>query len=155
MLAAERDLLTHRGPDAGGLFMRPHVAIGHRRLALLDLEGGVQPFTVEAADGRRTVVAWNGELYDHLSLRPALEREGARFRTRSDTETLAWLLALRGVDALAGVRGMYAVAVYFERDERLVLVRDPFGIVPLLHARVAVDGGFEVRFASEPAPILA
>ncbi|MFM1823777.1 MAG: Asparagine synthetase 3 [Planctomycetota bacterium] len=164
-LADERDLLAHRGPDAGGLFMRPHVAIAHRRLALLDREGGTQPFTVVTADGRRAVVAWNGELYDHAALRPALEREGARFRTRSDTETLAWLIALRGVEALAGVRGMYAIAAYLDggdggesgdrADARLVLARDPFGIVPLLHARVAVDGGFEIRFASEAAPILA
>jgi asparagine synthase (glutamine-hydrolysing) len=130
-LEGERDLLAHRGPDACGLFVRTHVAIGHRRLALLDREGGVQPFEVATPDGRRTVVAWNGELYDHASLRPALEREGARFRTRSDTETLAWLVALRGVEALAEVR------------------------VPLLHARVATAGGFEIRFASEPAPILA
>jgi asparagine synthase (glutamine-hydrolysing) len=154
-LEGERDLLAHRGPDACGLFVRTHVAIGHRRLALLDREGGVQPFEVATPDGRRTVVAWNGELYDHASLRPALEQEGARFRTRSDTETLAWLVALRGVEALAEVRGMYALAAYLEREERLVLARDPFGIVPLLHARVATAGGFEIRFASEPAPILA
>ena len=148
---AMRDLLAHRGPDAAGLVHERHVALAHRRLALLDPTGGVQPFLLAEPGLARVVLAWNGEIYDHESLRAEFERDGRRFRTRSDTETLAYVLAAHGVDGLRRLRGMFALAAWFPDDHRLVIARDPFGIVPLFHARA----GREVVFASEPAPILA
>jgi asparagine synthase (glutamine-hydrolysing) len=146
-----RDLLAHRGPDAAGLVRERNVALAHRRLALLDREGGVQPFVLAEPGLARVVLAWNGEIYDHERLRGEFERDGRRFRTRSDTETLAYVLAAHGVDGLRRLRGMFAIAAWFPDDHRLVLARDSFGIVPLFHARA----GREIVFASEPAPILA
>ena len=151
MTAAMRDLLAHRGPDAAGLVQERNVALAHRRLALLDASGGVQPFVLAEPGLARVVLAWNGELYDHHLLRAEFERDGRIFRTRSDTETLAYVLAAHGIDGLRRLRGMFAIAAWFPDDRRLVLARDSFGIVPLFHARA----GREVVFASEPAPILA
>lgn len=162
-LRALRELLIHRGPDDAGLVRAPHVALAHRRLALLDLEGGAQPFDLHVAGVPRVVLAWNGEIYNHQALRKTLEAEGAVFRTRSDTETLAQLLARRGAAGLQLLRGMFAIAAWFPASDELLLARDPFGIVPLYHARVRHGSGHgagcganhEVIFASEPGPILA
>lgn len=176
---ATRDLLAHRGPDASGSFHQGHVALMHRRLAMLDPAGGVQPFSVDArapgvrrtaesAAGRVTI-AWNGEIYNHRELRRALTDDGVVFRTRSDTEVLAWLLALRGIEALRTVRGMYAIAAWFEEDthndssaarergagDRLVLARDPFGTIPMYWSRLSCGTATEIVFASEPAPVLS
>ncbi|MFZ9882337.1 MAG: asparagine synthetase B family protein, partial [Phycisphaerales bacterium] len=148
-------LLAHRGPDGEGFVSDRHVAVGHTRLALLDPEGGAQPFTL--ADGRapRIVLAWNGEIYNHLALRAELARTGAVFRTRSDTETLAHMLARHGTRAIERLRGMFAIAAWFPDEDRLVLARDPFGTIPLFHATVGAGEDEELLFASEPAPILA
>jgi len=148
------DLLGHRGPDGAGVMHAGHVALAHRRLALVDPAGGAQPFRSTGL-GRRVLLSWNGEIYNHLDLRRGLEVEGARFTTRSDTETLSALLALRGVDGLREVRGMYALAAWFVDSDELVLARDPLGIVPLLYAEVQAPGGPELVFASEPKAILA
>ena len=146
------ELLAHRGPDAAGSMHAGHVALVHRRLALLDAEGGAQPFRSECP-GPRVILAWNGEIYNHLEIRRGLAAQGAVFRTRSDTETLATLLSMRGVDGLRALRGMYAIAAWFVDSDELVLARDPFGIVPLHYAEVAVPGGCELVFASEAKPI--
>lgn len=143
------ELLAHRGPDAAGSMHAGHVALAHRRLALLDLEGGAQPFR-SAGNSPRVILSWNGEIYNHLQLRRELEAQGAVFRTRSDTETLAALLSIRGTDGLRSVRGMYALAAWFVDTDELVLARDPLGIVPLFYAEVASPGGRELVFASEP-----
>src|SRR5213593_168136 len=83
-----RDVLTHRGPDGAGLWTEGAVALGHRRLAIVDVGGGRQPMTNE--DG--TIwITYNGEIYNHLSLRPELEARGHLYRTRSDTETIIHL----------------------------------------------------------------
>lgn len=152
---AVRDLLAHRGPDAAGTAHLGHIVLAHRRLAMLDPTGGAQPFRLECADAPRVVLAWNGEIYNHLELRRELEAAGCRFRTRSDTETLAHLLSRHGPRALARLRGMFAIAAHFPDSERLVLARDPFGTIPLFHATVGVGGGHEFVFASEPRAILA
>ncbi len=150
-----RELLIHRGPDDAGLVRAHHIALAHRRLALLDLEGGAQPFELQVAGVPRVVLAWNGEIYNHQELRKVLAAEGAIFRTRSDTETLAQLLARRGTAGLQLLRGMFAIAAWFPASDELLLARDPFGIVPLYHARVRQGAHHEVLFASEPGPILA
>ncbi|MFZ4749889.1 MAG: asparagine synthase (glutamine-hydrolyzing) [Phycisphaerales bacterium] len=146
------ELLAHRGPDAAGSMHAGHVALVHRRLALLDAEGGAQPFR-STGPGPRVILAWNGEIYNHLDIRRSLAARGAVFHTRSDTETLATLLSMRGIDGLRELRGMYAIAAWFVDSDELVLARDPFGIVPLHYAEVAVPGGCELVFASEPKPI--
>ncbi|MFM2164575.1 MAG: hypothetical protein RL325_1012 [Planctomycetota bacterium] len=148
------DLLGHRGPDGAGVMHAGHVALAHRRLALLDAEGGAQPFRSSGL-GRRVIVSWNGEIYNHLDLRRELAVDGARFTTRSDTETLVALLSLHGAAGLRRVRGMYAIAAWFVDSDELVLARDPFGIVPLHYAEVCSSAGCELVFASEPKAILA
>ncbi|MCC7487976.1 MAG: asparagine synthase (glutamine-hydrolyzing) [Burkholderiales bacterium] len=135
-------VLAHRGPDGEGLARTPHGVFGHRRLAIIDLETGAQPML--SNDGRR-VLTFNGEIYNYLELRAALEREGAVFRTASDTEVLLEMLIRRGPAALAELNGMYAFA-FADRDTgEWLLARDPFGVKPLYYA--ALPG--EVVFASE------
>ncbi|MFI6868260.1 asparagine synthase (glutamine-hydrolyzing) [Nocardia sp. NPDC050406] len=156
-LSAEREsatamttTMTARGPDAGGLWIRNHAALGHRRLAVIDIEGGAQPMTVETPNGTVALV-YSGESYNFAELRADLVRRGHRFRSRSDTEVV-----LRGYlewgEAVADkLTGMYAFAIWDERDERLVLVRDRLGIKPL-YLWPTADG---VLFGSEPKAILA
>ncbi len=126
--------LAHRGPDGSGLhFLRDRfAALGHRRLSIVDLEGGAQPMANE--DGRVWVVL-NGELYNHLELRRALERLGHRFRTRADTEVLVHGWEEWGPSVLQRLNGMYAFALFDARagavDGEVWLARDPVGVKPL------------------------
>jgi len=150
-----RDRLAHRGPDGAGLFSEPHLAIGHRLLAIRDPGSGSQPFVIRGADGTvRLVLAFNGELYNAANLRRILESEGTVFRTNCDTEVLAHALDRWGTEALPRIRGMFALAAYMPADQRLLLARDPLGIKPLLYAHVPGAEGGELVFASEPAAIL-
>src|ERR1041385_6090800 len=102
-----RDVLTHRGPDGAGLWIDGPVGLGHRRLAIVDVAGGHQPMTNE--DGRVWTV-FNGEIYNHVELRPGLEARGHRYRTRSDTETIIHLYEERGTAAVEELRGMFTFA---------------------------------------------
>jgi len=148
------DLLAHRGPDGAGRAFSDHVALAHRRLAMLDAIGGAQPFR-STGQTPRVVLAWNGEIYNHLDIRRDLARSGAMFETRSDTETLAMLLSMRGVDGLRAVRGMYAIAAWFVDSDELILARDPLGIIPLYYTKTQTPNGRELVFASEPRALLA
>ena len=122
------DTMARRGPDGRGLVLRNNVALGHRRLAVVDVEAGAQPMC--SPDGRFGLV-YNGELYNDPELRAALEREGVHFRTRCDTETVLWALATWGIGGIKRLRGMYGLAFYdFERHQ-LLLARDPMGNKPL------------------------
>lgn len=143
------DAIAHRGPDGEGHWVRPGVALGHRRLAIIDIGGGAQPFV---ADDGRTVLTFNGEIYNYRSLRKQLERDGAQFRTRSDTEVLlrAWLKW--GEAALERLQGIFAFAVWESEPRRLWLVRDRLGIKPL-YISTATPG--LVHFSSELKGILA
>ncbi|HWM63639.1 MAG TPA: asparagine synthase (glutamine-hydrolyzing) [Solirubrobacterales bacterium] len=134
--------LVHRGPDSDGLFHRGPVALAARRLSIIDLEHGDQPISNE--DGTVTVVQ-NGEIYNHRELRHELEGRGHRFATHSDTEVLAHLYEEHGDAFAERLRGMFAVAIWDEREQRLLLARDRFGIKPLYY-RVA---GGSLSFASE------
>ena len=136
------DAIRHRGPDDAGALVEGDFGFGMRRLGLLDLAGGHQPMLSE--DGRHAVV-FNGEVYNHLELRPALEASGHRFRTRSDTETVLAAFRRWGDDAWPRLEGMFAVAVWDRRDRSLTLARDPLGIKPLF---VTEQGG-GLAFASE------
>jgi asparagine synthase (glutamine-hydrolysing) len=146
-LAAMTSALIHRGPDSGGSVIRGPVGLAARRLAIIDLEGGTQPLTNE--DGRVHVVQ-NGEIYNHREIQARLEAAGHRFRTRSDTEAMAHLYEDRGVAFVEDLRGMFAVAIWDEREGRLVVARDRFGIKPLYYWH----DGRHLGFASELKSLL-
>jgi asparagine synthase (glutamine-hydrolysing) len=127
-LRAMCDALEHRGPDDEGLWSEGPVALGNRRLSIIDLEGGHQPMASE--DGR-VVVVQNGEIYNHEALHAELEAAGHVFRTRSDTEVLVHGWEQWGEGLFERLRGMFAVAIWDTRERRLLLARDRFGIKPL------------------------
>src|SRR5438067_9088972 len=102
-------VMTHRGPDEEGVYLGGHVALGMRRLSIIDLEGGQQPVFNE--DGTICVV-FNGEIYNYRELRRQLERRGHRFRTESDTETIVHLYEDLGPHAVDRLRGMFAFALW-------------------------------------------
>lgn len=136
------DTLRHRGPDDSGVWSEGAAALGARRLAVIDLAGGHQPLC--DASGRFWI-AYNGEVYNFRDLRLRLEREGARFRTGSDTEVVVEWFARRGADGLRDLNGMFAFAVWDRSERCLWLARDRCGKKPAYYA--AVDGG--LVFASE------
>jgi asparagine synthase (glutamine-hydrolysing) len=146
--------LTHRGPDDKGcvaidLDGHPVGAFVHRRLSIIDLSpAGHQPMC--SSDGRFTIT-YNGEIYNYRELRTALNGSGVRFRSGSDTEVLLEGYAAWGIDLIRRIRGMYAFALWDNRERELVLARDPFGIKPLYYA---FDRG-RLIFASEIRALLA
>lgn len=143
------DAIAHRGPDAaGGLFVPGKVALGFRRLAIIDLETGDQPIANESSSVH---VTCNGEIYNFRRLRSELQSRGHSFRTASDTEVIAHLYEDRGADCLDDLQGMFAIALWDREAERLLLARDRLGVKPLYWAPVG-DG---VLYASEPGAILA
>ncbi|MFJ3673501.1 asparagine synthase (glutamine-hydrolyzing) [Streptomyces sp. NPDC090106] len=142
--------LTPRGPDAGGTWLGERAAIGHRRLAVIDLTGGVQPMT-DRPHEPDIVLSYSGEIYNHHALRTELRNRGHHFRTRSDTEVVLHAYAEWGEAVAEHLDGMFAFAVWDEREQRLLLVRDRLGVKPLFWA--AVNGG--LAFASEPKALFA
>ncbi|WP_459801640.1 asparagine synthase (glutamine-hydrolyzing) [Herbidospora sp. RD11066] len=148
---AMTETMSCRGPDDEGLWLSPHAAIGHRRLAIIDLEGGRQPMLAED-DGREiAVLTYSGEVYNFQELRAELEAKGHAFRTYSDTEVLLHAYLEWGEDLAGHLNGMFAFAVWDTREEKLILVRDRMGIKPLYY--YPTPGG--VLFGSEPKAILA
>jgi asparagine synthase (glutamine-hydrolysing) len=141
-------LLAHRGPDDEGLFVGDGVALGHRRLSIVDLtSAGHQPMA--SPDGR-WVLVYNGEVYNHAELRDRLCR-GWQFRSRTDSETVLAALATHGPRALDDMVGMWSFALWDASERRLLVSRDRYGQKPLYWRR-AVDGS--LRFASEVRPLL-
>jgi asparagine synthase (glutamine-hydrolysing) len=128
--------LFHRGPNQQGVFESPSVSLGAARLKIIDLHGGDQPI-IDAPSG--TVIAFNGEIYNHLQLRAELESRGRRFHSHSDTETVLQAFLEWDTDCFSRMRGMFAVALWTESSERLVLARDRMGIKPLYFAQRAED----------------
>ena len=139
--------MVHRGPDDEGHFAGPGVAMGMRRLSIIDLEGGHQPIANE--DDTIQVVC-NGEIYNFEDLRADLEARGHRFRTRSDTEVLVHLYEDHGLDCVRHLTGMFAFALWDGPRRRLVVGRDRLGIKPLYFLR----DGARLVFASEAKAIL-
>jgi len=150
-----RDLMKHRGPDGEGLWRNHHVAFAHRRLSIVDVQHGQQPFHLGVPNSAdHQVLSYNGEIYNHRALRTEMQALGITFETQSDTETLAKAWACWGVDALPKLRGMFAFAVYEAKTQRVTLVRDPMGCKPLFYAMPHTRQGREVVFASEPLAVV-
>jgi asparagine synthase (glutamine-hydrolysing) len=123
-----RDLLAHRGPDDAGIFVDERAALGHRRLSIVDLAAGHQPLANEAD----TIwIVFNGEIYNHQSVRAELENAGHRYKTRSDTETIVHAYEQWGDGAVEHLRGMFAFAIWDAPARRLLLARDRLGVKPL------------------------
>lgn len=140
--------LVHRGPDAEGYFLKPGIALGHRRLSIIDLSGGTQPMTTP--DGRYTIV-FNGEIYNFEELKKELEKTGVRFQTHSDTEVLLQLYIQEGPDCLQKLNGMFAFAIWDHTHSELFAARDRMGKKPFYYWNTPRY----FAFASEVKAILA
>jgi asparagine synthase (glutamine-hydrolysing) len=143
--------IVHRGPDDQGIYLADSVALGHRRLSIVDLGGGHQPMPNE--DDSAWII-FNGEIYNHAELRQPLIARGHRYRTASDTESILHLYEEGGPQAFRDLRGMFAFALWDSRRHTLVLARDHSGIKPLFYALTPAGDlvfGSEVKalFASE------
>jgi asparagine synthase (glutamine-hydrolysing) len=136
------DRIRHRGPDDDGYFTTPEVALGMRRLSIIDVAGGKQPIQNESGD---VTIVFNGEIYNHRVLREGLITRGHQYRTRSDTETIVHLYEERGDAVVDELRGMFAFAIWDARRHRLLVARDRLGIKPLYYWETP-DG---VAFGSE------
>ena len=154
-VAAERlkvmaDALRHRGPDDDGFWINPGGGIGlaHRRLSIIDLEGGQQPISNE--DGTILTV-FNGEIYNYRELREELAARGHQLRTHTDTEVVVHLYEDHGLDFVEKLRGMFALAVWDEKEQQLVLIRDRAGKKPLYYSETAE----EFLFGSEIKALVA
>jgi asparagine synthase (glutamine-hydrolysing) len=122
--------ISHRGPDEDGFYVDKDVALGMRRLSIIDIDGGHQPIVSKDS---RYLIFYNGEIYNYKELKRELEKMGQSFETQSDTEVILRLFELHGSDAFTRLRGMFAVAIYDKEDKKLTLARDPFGIKPLYY----------------------
>lgn len=141
--------IAHRGPDGSGHWVDAGVAIGHRRLAIIDpTPAGHQPMV---CPNERFVLSYNGEVYNYKELRSELTSAGLRFRSQSDTEVVLQALAHWGIDAIRRFNGMFALALWDRRQQTLYLARDRYGIKPLYYANC----GFDFSFGSEQKAILA
>jgi len=142
LLQKMNNTLIHRGPDGEGYFIDSNIGLGHRRLSIIDLEGGKQPMGNE--DGSIQVV-FNGEIYNFLELKKDLEGKGYHFRTRSDTETIIYGYEEWGEDFIQKLRGMFAIVLWDSRRRKLLLIRDRVGKKPLYYYL----GKDRILFASE------
>ena len=150
---AMTDTMACRGPDDEGLWTTRHAALGHRRLAIIDVPGGRQPMVLDdpVTGETRLAIVYSGEVYNFTELREELAGKGHRFRTDSDTEVVLHGWLEWGEDVVERLNGMFAFALWDTRTEELFLVRDRMGIKPLYYYPTP-DG---VLFGSEPKAILA
>ena len=144
-----RDAIAHRGPDGVGTYLDDHVALGHRRLSIIDVEHGAQPMASEDGDVQ---LVFNGEIFNHPALSAELQAAGVQYRTHCDTETILRLYEREGAGVPDRLRGMFALALWDRRRRELFLVRDRFGVKPLYYAHLG-DG--TLLFGSEIKAILA
>ena len=148
-LVAMAASLVHRGPDDEGIWHQPErgIAIGNRRLSIIDIAGGHQPFV---SDDGQVAVVQNGEIFNHIELAAQLRAQGVRLDTSSDTEVILRLYEREGIDGLQRLNGMFAIAIDDRRQDAMYLVRDRIGVKPLyVH-----DDGRRVLFGSEIKAIL-
>jgi asparagine synthase (glutamine-hydrolysing) len=142
MLKNSVESLRHRGPDGSGTLVRDTIALGHSRLAIIDLAGGAQP--MESPDGRHAIT-FNGEIYNYREIRDELTGKGHTFRTQSDTEVILAAYREWGKACVRRLRGMFAFGIADYQERKLFLARDHLGIKPLLYAQI----GDRFAFASE------
>ncbi|WP_312593276.1 asparagine synthase (glutamine-hydrolyzing) [Stutzerimonas nitrititolerans] len=146
------DTMARRGPDAGGLWLDGPIGLGHRRLSIIDLEGGRQPMLARQDDGREAAaITYSGEIYNYRELRAELQVRGHRFENHSDTEVALRAYLEWGEGFVDHLNGMFAFALWDLRSQRLLLVRDRMGVKPLYYYQTA-NG---VLFGSEPKALLA
>jgi asparagine synthase (glutamine-hydrolysing) len=143
MVLRMRDVITHRGPDEAGVFVDGRVALGHRRLSIVDVASGHQPMTNE--DGSLQIT-YNGEIYNHIDYRSELENRGHVYNTHCDTETILHLYEEHGSHCVDYLRGMFAFAIWDAHKRELFIARDRLGVKPLYYAHTE-DGS--LYFASE------
>ncbi len=154
VLRGMRDVLIHRGPDDAGEFVRPigekgpFVFLGHRRLSIIDLGTGHQPLSTE---DEKVWVVFNGEIYNFRELREELRKRGHRFRTQSDTEVIAHAYEEYKENCFRHFNGMFAIGIWDEKEDRLVLARDRLGKKPLYYSFINET----FVFASELKAIMA
>lgn len=173
------DVMAHRGPDGEGQYIDEGIALGHRRLSLIDIARGGQPLVRSSGNRRAAVtspapaaddsfvqdtsksatrgdyaIVFNGEIYNYLELKSELEAEGWGFSTDSDTEVLLVAWIAWGEEALARLRGMFAFAIWDRARKELFCARDLFGIKPFYYATVESEAGRQFLFASEIKSIL-
>ena len=145
---AYTNMLAHRGPDAYGVYQNDEVFLGHRRLSIIDLEGGVQPFFNES---KSLALIYNGEIYNYKEIRQSLILKGYRFTSNSDTETILVAYEEWGEDCVQRFEGMFAFAIWDDMSKKLFVARDRLGIKPLLYA----EYNGQLVFASEIKAIIA
>jgi asparagine synthase (glutamine-hydrolysing) len=134
--------IAHRGPDGFGYENQKNVSLGHRRLSIVDLEGGSQPIF---NPNNNTYIVFNGEIYNYKSLQKHLEQKNYKLKTSSDTEVVLALYEIYGLDFLEQLEGMFAIAIWNENEQKLILARDRMGEKPIFYQ--AKDG--DLIFASE------
>jgi asparagine synthase (glutamine-hydrolysing) len=147
LLSKMTDIIRHRGPDGEGCLVDGQVGLGHRRLSIIDVEGGAQPLGNE--DGSLQIV-FNGEIYNFVELRKELEDAGHRFKTRSDTEVIVHAYEQWGKDCVKRFNGMFAFALWDSKRRELFLARDHLGIKPLYYTEL----GSRMLFGSEIKALL-
>ena len=121
------DKLIHRGPDDVGYYVDDNIALGHRRLSIIDLNTGKQPI-----EDDKHVIIFNGEIYNYLELKDELKSK-YKFKTKSDTEVLLKGFEEWGIDVVNHLRGMFAFAIYDKKEKELYVARDQWGIKPLYY----------------------
>jgi asparagine synthase (glutamine-hydrolysing) len=145
------DAIAHRGPDDCGYYHDDYAHLGHRRLSIIDVAAGHQPMTNESGS---LWIVYNGEIFNHASLRPALEASGHRYQTRCDTETILHAFEQYGPDSVARYRGMFAYVIWDRSQRKLFAVRDRLGIKPFYYfwnGRVFVFGSEIKALLAHPA----
>ncbi|GGF17841.1 asparagine synthetase B [Halobacillus andaensis] len=136
------ELIKHRGPDDEGYYHDDHISLGFRRLSIIDIESGHQPFHFE---NERYWMVFNGEIYNYVELREQLIEKGYTFETESDTEVIAVLFQDEKVNAFKKLRGMFSILIWDKQEKDLYGARDPFGIKPLYYS----DSEGMLQFSSE------
>ena len=139
--------IEHRGPDDGGIYLEQQVGLGFRRLSIIDLDGSRQPMTNETGD---VWLVFNGEIWNYKNLRADLIAQGHQFHTQGDTETIIHAYEEYGVECIARLHGMFGLAIWDSRQQRLLLARDRAGKKPLYYTQV----GSDILFASEIKALL-
>ena len=147
LLGRMTEQITHRGPDDSGIYIEKTIGLGFRRLSIIDLDGSHQPMTNETGD---IWLVFNGEIWNYKSLRAELVHKGHQFRTQGDTETIIHAYEEYGVDCIARLHGMFSLAIWDSRQQRLLLARDRAGKKPIYYTRV----GDNLLFASEIKALL-